>query len=175
MATPSVEVEPRLSGEYVASLERSRPVTHVPAAIHSAKRLEVKTFVMLLMMMLFGTAGNALLDKGMKGLGVLDLSSKFAIWRGIESTLASGAIWLGIGFLLLYMLCNMLVLSWADYSYVMPFTAISYALVALAGYIWLGEKVPPTRWLGIGLIVAGVFLISRTPARTTGSSSAGAN
>jgi uncharacterized membrane protein len=59
------------------------------------------------------------------------------------------------------------VLSWADYSFVMPFSAITYALVPVLGYIWLGENVPVARRIGILLIVFGVFLVSRTPPRTT--------
>jgi drug/metabolite transporter (DMT)-like permease len=81
--------------------------------------------------------------------------------------LTSGTIWLGVLCMLLYMVCHMLVLSWADYSFVMPFTAVSYALVPLLGFLWLGEAVPPTRRAGIALIVLGVLLISRTPPRTT--------
>jgi drug/metabolite transporter (DMT)-like permease len=68
--------------------------------------------------------------------------------------------------MLLFMVCHMLVLSWADYSFVMLFSAITYALVPVLGYIWLGEYVPPARRIGIVLIVFGVFLVSRTPPRT---------
>ena len=132
-----------------------------------ARGLELKTYILLLLMMFFGTAGNAMLDRGMKGVGWLDLSSGETIWSGIIRMFASGAIWMGIALLLLYMLSHMLVLSWADYSFVMPFTAVSYALVPLAGYLWLGEEVALTRWLGIALIVCGVCLVSRTPPSTT--------
>ena len=58
---------------------------------------------------------------------------------------------MGIAFLLGYMLCNMLVLSWADYSFVMPFTAVSYVGVALTGYlVATRERLSVARWLGIG-------------------------
>ena len=111
--------------------------------------------------------GNTILDKGMKGLGTIDCSSRAAIWQGAFHTFTSGTIWLGIGCMLLFMICHMLVLSWADYSFVMPFSAVTYALVPVLGYIWLGEQVPVTRRIGILLIVFGVFLVSRTPPRTT--------
>ena len=84
-----------------------------------------------------------------------------------RSRITSGTIWLGIGCMLLFMICHMLVLSWADYSFVMPFSAVTYALVPVLGYIWLGEYVPVPRRIGILLIVFGVFLVSRTPPRTT--------
>ena len=66
-----------------------------------------------------------------------------------------------------FMVCHMLVLSWADYSFVMPFSAIAYALVPLLAYLFLHEQVSTARWIGIVLIVLGVVLINRTPHRTT--------
>ena len=96
-------------------------------------------------MMTLGSVGNTILDKGMKGLGSIDFSTRAAIWQGVLHTFTSGTIWLGIGCMLLFMVCHMLVLSWADYSFVMPFSALTYALVPLLGYIWLGEQVPPAR------------------------------
>lgn len=137
--------------------------------MHSSKILKVKTAVVLFLMVSVGTIGNVVLDKGMKDAGAVDLSSRAAIFAGLYHILLSGEIWLGIAFMLAFMVCHMLVLSWADYSFVMPFSAISYALVPLCGYLWLRETVHPARWVGIGLIVLGVFLVSRTPPRTTAS------
>jgi drug/metabolite transporter (DMT)-like permease len=126
-------------------------------------------------MLVFGTAGNIFLDKGMKRIGAIELSSSQMIWSGAARILTSGAIWSGIFLLLLYMLSYMLVLSWADYSFVMPFTALSYAMVAVSGYVLLGEAVPVMRWVGIALIVGGVFLVSRTPTSTTKSAATAGN
>ena len=41
-------------------------------------------------------------------------------------------------------------------------TAIDYIVVALLAQLLLAEAVTPVRWAGIGFIVAGVFLVSRT-------------
>jgi drug/metabolite transporter (DMT)-like permease len=135
----------------------------------STRSLKVKTYILLSLMMALGSVGNTILDKGMKGLGPIDFSSRSAIWQGAFHTFTSGTIWLGIVCMLLFMVCHMLVLSWADYSFVMLFSAITYALVPLLGYLWLGEYVPIARRIGIVLIVFGVFLVSRTPPRTTPS------
>ena len=135
--------------------------------IPSTRALKVKTYICLALMMTLGSVGNTILDKGMKGLGSIDFSTRAAISQGVLHTFTSGTIWVGIGCMLLFMVCHMLVLSWADYSFVMPFSALTYALVPLLGYIWLGEYVPPARRIGIVLIVVGVFLVSRTPPRTT--------
>jgi multidrug transporter EmrE-like cation transporter len=141
--------------------------------ISSTRTLKAKTYILLFLMMALGSVGNTILDKGMKSLGPIDFSTRSAIWQGAFHTFTSGTIWLGICCMLLFMVCHMLVLSWADYSFVMLFSAITYALVPLLGYLWLGEYVPIARRLGIVLIVFGVFLVSRTPPRTTPSISNG--
>jgi drug/metabolite transporter (DMT)-like permease len=141
--------------------------------ISSTRTLKAKTYILLSLMMALGSVGNTILDKGMKDLGPINFSTRSAIWQGAFHTFTSGTIWLGICCMLLFMICHMLVLSWADYSFVMLFSAITYALVPLLGYLWLGEYVPIARRLGIVLIVFGVFLVSRTPPRTTPSISNG--
>lgn len=135
--------------------------------ISSTRTLKAKTYILLFLMIVLGSVGNTILDKGMKTLGPIDFSTRSAIGQGLVHTFTNGTIWLGICFMLLFMVCHMLVLSWADYSFVMLFSAITYALVPLLGYLWLGEYVPIARRFGIVLIVFGVFLVSRTPPRTT--------
>lgn len=137
--------------------------------VSSTRALKLKTYIVLLLMIALGSVGNTILDKGMKGLGPIDFSTRATIWQGAFHTFTNGTIWLGICCMLLFMVCHMLVLSWADYSFVMLFSAITYALVPLLGYLWLGEYVPMARRAGIVLIVFGVFLVSRTPPRTTPS------
>ena len=79
----------------------------------------------------------------------------------------SPALWLGIACLLCFFLVHMLLLTWADYSYVQPATALAYASVAVLSYLVLGEYVSPLRWSGIALICLGVFIVGRTHPNTT--------
>jgi uncharacterized membrane protein len=80
---------------------------------------------------------------------------------------ANGTIWVGILFLTGFMLSYMTVLSWADYSYVMPAGAFGYALLTLLAVIFLHESVSPRRWVGVVLICLGVLLVGQTKPRTT--------
>ena len=118
-------------------------------------------------MVLLGSVGNTILSKGMKDAGDLDISNFSSVMEAAVRVLTSGEIWAGIVMMLGFMVCHMLVLSWADYSFVMPFSAIAYALVPLLAYLFLREQVSAARWIGIVLIVFGVVLINRTPHRTT--------
>jgi drug/metabolite transporter (DMT)-like permease len=81
--------------------------------------------------------------------------------------LESGLVWIGILLLILFFVAYTLVLSWADYSFVQPASSIGYGVVAVLGYFLLGEAVTSTRWIGVAIICMGVFLVSRTPPRTT--------
>ena len=116
-------------------------------------------------MVVFGPLGNVLLGKGMKGassagpaLGAVDF---------VSHVLTSGTIWLGIGSLLIFLVSYMLVLSWADFSYVQPASATAYGMVALLAHFILHEAVSPMRWMGVMLICCGVLVVGHTPPRTT--------
>jgi len=130
-------------------------------------QFRLKTFLLIALMVWFGAWGDILLSKGMKQIGHVSFSSARLIGAAAAHTFASRMIWLGIGSLLAFFVCYMIVLSWADYSFVSPASATSYAVVALLGWIVLGEVVSDVRWLGILVISLGVLLVSHTPPRTT--------
>jgi len=83
--------------------------------------------------------------------------------------LTSGYIWLGIACLLGFFVVHMLLLTWADYSYVQPATSLSYFSISVLSYFLLGEIISPLRWLGVTVICLGVFLVGRTSPSTTGA------
>jgi drug/metabolite transporter (DMT)-like permease len=133
------------------------------------KPLHLKTFLMILVMVIAGPLGNALLSKGMKHAG------KLVIWPPSDALhtafriFGTGTIWLGVASLLTFFLANLLVLTWADYSFVLPASSMGYGVVALLGYFMLGEPVSPLRWLGIAIICLGVFVVGQTSPRSQGN------
>ncbi len=129
--------------------------------------LHFKTIVMILLMVTFGPLGNTLLSKGMKRVGAVTFHSLPDLPHIFFQVFTSGVIWLGMGCLLLFFLSYMLVLSWADYSYVQPASSFAYGVVALWGHFLLHETVTPTRWAGVLIICAGVFVVGYTNPRTT--------
>ena len=137
-------------------------------------RLRTKTYVLLAMMLIFGPVGDALLSKGMKQIGAVSHWSLEGALRLFWMAFTSGTIWLGIAFLLLFFVSYLLVLSWADFSYVLPASASGYAVVTLLAYLWLGERVTWARWTGVALICLGVLLVGRTEPRAGDMDPAGA-
>jgi uncharacterized membrane protein len=132
-----------------------------------SKVLLMKTWILVVLVTLFNSVGNVLLAKGMRQINEMPDWSAYALAVYFLKAFASGWIWLGIGCLLLFFVSYLLVLSWADYSYVMPAAAAGYALVPMLGHLLLGEVVTGARWLGVGFICLGVALVGRTPPSTT--------
>ena len=92
---------------------------------------------------------------------ILDFSPA-ALAATFLKTFTNGSIWLGILSLLIFFVSYLLLLSWADLSYVQPASAIGYAFVAVLGYFVLGEFVSPMRWMGVLIICAGVAMVGVT-------------
>jgi len=134
----------------------------------SEKRLRIKTLVMVLAMVVCANVGDLLLKRGMTEIGAVGISAS-ALSRAFWMTVTSGTIWLGIIFLIGFMVSYMTVLSWADYSYVMPAGAFGYAILTLLAVVFLHESVSPKRWVGVVLICVGVLLVGQTKPRTTES------
>ncbi len=137
-------------------------------ASSSSASVDTKTVVLLVLVVALSSVGNILLSIGMKHVGAVDAWSIQALAGVFVKTFTTPSIWLGVGSLLAFFVCYLVLLSWADYSFVTPVSAIGYAVVPFLGWALLGEQVTDVRWTGIGLICVGVLLISRTPPRTTG-------
>ena len=133
----------------------------------AAHTLRTKTFVLIALMVLFGSSGDVLLGKGMKEVGKLTAWTPPALFHFLLPALLNPTVWLGISCLLLFFLAYMIVLSWADFSYVLPASAAGYAVVPLLGHLFLGEAVSPLRWSGVAFICIGVVLVGNTPPSTT--------
>ena len=132
----------------------------------SERRLRIKTLVMVLAMVVCANAGDLLLKRGMSEIGAVELTPH-GIAQAFRLTVASATIWTAISFLIGFLVSYMTVLSWADYSYVMPAGAFGYAVLTFLAVIFLHEPVSPRRWAGVVLICVGVLLVGQTKPRTT--------
>src|SRR5207245_3650293 len=123
------------------------------------KPLYKKTYALLASMAFFGSLGNVLLSRGMKQIGeILDFSPA-ALAVVFMKIFTNGSVWLGISSLLIFFVSYLLLLSWADFSYVQPASAIGYALVAVLGYLMIGEFISPTSWTDDLLICYGWYFV----------------
>jgi len=105
----------------------------------------------------------------MKGVGPIASGTVLDLALIASRVLMTGYVWLGIACLLVFFIVHMLLLTWADYSYVQPATSLSYVSITMLSYFILGETISPLRWLGVALICLGVFVVGRTSPSTTGA------
>jgi hypothetical protein len=129
--------------------------------------LRLKTYVLICGMLFFGPLGDVLLGKGMKQVPRLEGWEPANVLRFFVRAFTTPAVWLGIGSLTVFFVAYLLVLSWADYSYVQPTSALSYGLVAVLAFAILNERISLVRWGGVLLICLGVFAVGQTAPRTT--------
>jgi drug/metabolite transporter (DMT)-like permease len=128
--------------------------------------LHFKTYCMLLIMITFAPLGNVMLGKGMKTVGTVASWAPSELLHITLRVFMSGYIWLGVASLLIFFVAYMLILSWADFSYVQPASSVALLVVALLGYFYLGERISSLHWAGIVVICLGVFVVGNTPPRT---------
>lgn len=126
-----------------------------------------RTLVFVVVMVVASSVGDIFLKQGMDRIDVQ--LNPASLGSAFLQTVASGHIWVGIVCVLASFVFYLMLMSWADYSYVMPVSSFGYALVALLGVVVLGESVTPGRWAGVALICLGVGLVGRTEHRTTGA------
>ena len=121
-----------------------------------------RKYLVLAGVSLFAAIGDTLLSRGMKEMGAISLHHLASIILVVfQPKLA-----LGIVFLLAFFACYMTALSWADLTYVLPATSLSYVLVTVLGRYALHEQVSTARWIGVLLIAAGVGFVTQGPALT---------
>ncbi len=122
-----------------------------------------RKYLVLAGITVFSTLGDSLLARGMKQIGGISLHDIHGLLFAVLNP------WVAVGILLLiaFFASYMSALSWADLTYVLPATSISYVLVALVAYFRFHETISPTRWIGIALISAGVGYVAAGPSLTT--------
>ena len=125
----------------------------------------LKTLVMMIIIICASPVGYTFVSKGMKQI-VWQGWSLPNIFHFFVQAFTDGDIWIGIGLLLGYFVAFLVVLSWADYSYVQPAASLSYLIVAVLARYVLHETVTPLRWAGVFIVCSGVFIVGRTHVRS---------
>jgi len=111
-------------------------------SIHADAATFIRTVVILLLLAAILLASGEFPVVG-------DISRKTWIFL-VLSGLATGASWL----------CYFRALKIGDAARVAPIDKLSVVLVAVAGVIFLGEKLSATNWLGVAMIAAGSILVA---------------
>ncbi|HTS12842.1 MAG TPA: hypothetical protein VMH00_12045 [Candidatus Limnocylindrales bacterium] len=134
--------------------------------------LRLKTYLLISMLVVFGPLGDLLMSSGMRRIGPAGSLQPAALLHYGLQVFTSPIVWLGTLAMIGFFISYTVVLTWADYSYVQPASALTYGVVALLGHYILGETVTPLRSAGIAIVCIGVMVIGYTSPRTTDSADA---
>ena len=117
--------------------------------------LDLKTKMLTMLVVLTDASGNVSMSWGLKHQGPLFGVSPLVYLRLISTLL------------LVWLLSRIILLGWADLSYVLPTTSLSFVLNALTGHYLLGEQISWPRWTGTLMITAGAAVVGLTRSNTT--------
>jgi multidrug transporter EmrE-like cation transporter len=123
--------------------------------------MTVPAFAFLLAGVLLNAAAQLLLKAGTNVLGVITLTREN--WLDMAWKMATQHFFvLGAACYAVSIVVWILGLSRVPVSIAYPMLSIGYIVNAIAAYYLFGEAVTITRWLGIGFIVVGVWLVARS-------------
>lgn len=112
-----------------------------------------------------GVALNAgaqlLLKAGTNVLGVITLT-RDNWWDTLWRMATQGYFVTGVVCYMVSLVVWIMGLSRVPVSVAYPMLSLGYVINAVAAYYLFGEAVSTTRWLGIGFIILGVWLIARS-------------
>ena len=118
-------------------------------------------FAFLLTGVLLNAAAQLLLKAGTNVLGVITLSrdnwSETLLRMAMQGHIVAGIALYGVS-----VIVWIVGLSRVPVSMAYPMLSLGYVVNAIAAHYLFGEAVTLTRWLGIGFIVLGVWLVART-------------
>ncbi|MCL4492368.1 MAG: DMT family transporter [Nitrospirae bacterium] len=120
----------------------------------------MRTFVVILLATLCAAIGEALLSYGMKRTGEIRLEEPSQWLDLVLSVVRSPYVFIGVVFLGIFFFFYLAALSWADLSFVMPLTALSYIFAAALAKFVLKEDVSWYRWVGTVIIAVGIVFVA---------------
>ena len=129
----------------------------------AAGRHKLRNLIFIALIVATNTLGNLFLALSMNQMPGFRADNILAYARAILMN-----VWFvgGVALLIVWMIAQLSMFTWADLSYVLPVTASAYAFTAILGKFYLAERISAARWVGIVLISFGVLLVSETPPWT---------
>ncbi len=118
----------------------------------------MRTALFIAILVFSGTAGEICIKQAMKRIGEVQNFAPQALLAVLVRTLGVGWMWLGMVLMALAFYALLALLSWAPVSFVIPASALSYAVGVLGAKFLLREQVSAARWAGVLLVCLGVAL-----------------
>jgi drug/metabolite transporter (DMT)-like permease len=109
-----------------------------------------------------GVVGQLSLKVGMNRVGAIDAASLARPMETLAQVVSTPLVWLGLGCYGVSALLWLVILSRLELSRAYLMLASMYVLIPLVSWLFLGERIPPMRWLGMIVVVVGVVIVARS-------------
>ena len=119
------------------------------------------TFALLMTGVLLNAAAQLLLKAGTNAVGQFELSAQNILPVGMKLALEPH-IAAGLACYVFSVAVWIVGLSRVPVSIAYPMLSLGYIVNAIAAHYLFGESVTLARWLGIGFIIIGVWLVARS-------------
>ena len=123
------------------------------------KIMAIDTLIFVLISVVLGAFGQVFMKMGLKENPI---EFKDLVSTKLFNVIFQKCVFTGVVLYLLAVLLWFVVLSKADLSFAYPLISLAYVITAFLAIYFFGEKVTSVRWLGIIMILAGVFFITRS-------------
>src|SRR5437868_4244282 len=114
-----------------------------------------KLLAILLVGLVFESAGVVLLKKGMTQVGEVKSINAVEIARVLKAGITNSQILLGVFFEALFFASLLILMAKSDISFLWPLTGLSFVFATLAAMVFLNEQVSAVRWAGVLFIMLG--------------------
>ena len=122
--------------------------------------LTLHIFFLILLSTVFTVAGQLFFRKGMLDIGEISFSLQ-SLGKTLGETASNGYVISGFILFALGAIFWLVILSKVEVSYAYPIGSLGYILLLFASWLFLGETVPLSGWMGVLLICLGIFFITR--------------
>ena len=109
-----------------------------------------------------GAIGSILMKAGAIQIGHVEINSIGQALSFLFHVFTNIACLGGIGLYFFSALIWQYLLTKLPISYVQPILALTYVATPVLAMFFLGEQVPAIRWLGIAIIILGVYIVAKT-------------
>ena len=118
----------------------------------------MKYYIALAFSILTQCTGLILLKKGMVAKYAYGSLNRIGAWLGLFTNIY---VLLGVFFFVVSLILWMFILIKIDLSLAYPTVSSSYVILAIASHYLFNEEINIYRWLGIGIIIIGIFVMYR--------------
>ncbi len=119
----------------------------------------MKTLLLLASLIIFSSLGEIFSARGMKQVGELSFRPRLLL-KSLGRIFTNRNLFAGVAFLAVSFFSFLSLLSYADLSYIIPLTAISYITNTIGSKLLLHERISAARWRGTLFVTLGVAIIS---------------